>query len=112
MFFVFLVIAAPIQNDNEPNQKQISVIIDSLIHQSEQLQNYMILSKRQRKREQPKFLSEHQLFLADIIDKLRSVNVSKSNAASVPHSSTPYRNNENKKTRPFSIGSPLANSGQ
>lgn len=101
-----------IQNGNQSDQERINIILDSLLHQSEQLQNYLVLSKKQRKREKPQFLSEHQLFLRDIIDKLRNVSVSKSTIASVPHSSTPYRNNENKKPRPFSIGSPLGKSGK
>lgn len=100
------------QNENQSNQERINLIIDSLIHQSEQFQNYMVLSKKQRKREQPQFLGEHQLFLTEIIDKLRNVNVIKSSTSSIPHSSTPYRNNENRKPRPFSIGSPLANSSE
>lgn len=109
----FSVIAPPSQQDG--NQDKVNVIIDSLIHQSEQLQNYMVLSKKQRKKEQPQFLSEHQIFLTEVIDKLKNLKETQSNIKTIPHSSTPYRNNNNEnkvKPRPLSIGSPLSKSSQ
>lgn len=110
-FAAFSVIAPPSQQDG--NQNKVNVIIDSLIHQSEQLQNYMVLSKKQRKREQPQFLSEHQIFLTEVIDKLKLLKETQPNTKTIP-SSTPYRNNNvNKvKPRPLSIGSPLSKSSK
>lgn len=107
-FADFSVIASP--TDQDGNQGKVNVIIDSLIHQSEQLQNYMVLSKKQRNKEQPQFLSEHQIFLTEVIDKLKNLKKTQPNTKTIPHSSTPYRdNNENKvKPRPVSIGSPLS----
>lgn len=112
-FAAFSVIASPSQ-PNE-NQDKVNVIIDSLIHQSEQLQNYMLLSKKQRKKEKPQFLSEHQIFLTEVIDKLKNLKKTQPNITkTMPHSSTPYRNNNGNKVkpRPLSIGSPLAKSSK
>lgn len=90
----------------------MNVIIDSLIHQSEQLQNILISSKNKRKTktETSHFLNDHQLFLADIIDKLRNMNQIKSNAVTLPYASTPYRNDDRRSR--FNIGSPLSASGK
>lgn len=113
-FAAFSVIAPPSQQVE--NQDKVNVIIDSLIHQSQQLQNYMILSKKQRKKEQPHFLSEHQIFLTEVIDKLKNFKETqpKTKTKTLPHSSTPYRNNNGNKVkpRPLSIGSPLSKSSK
>lgn len=99
-------------NDNNHNYSdRINVLIDSLTHQAEELQNYLSLSTKARKRDKSKFLEEHQIFLTEVIDKLRNVNLSPSSGSTYPHSSTPYRNLNSQKSRVFTIGSPLANSG-
>lgn len=111
IFSVDSVDIEPVQKDSDhTNHEQMNVIIDSLIHQSEQLQNILILTKKKRKTktETSHFLNDHQLFLVDIIDKLRNMNQMKSNAVSFPHSSTPYRNNDR---RLRLMGSPLSASG-
>lgn len=94
----------------------MNVIIASLANQAESVRSYLSLSKKQRKREKPEFLDEHEVFLENIIKQLRNVNVPKSTATSIstclPHSSTPYRSVYNRKPLAFSIGSQLANSSQ
>lgn len=105
--------ATTIHNDNQTNPEQLYAIIDSLVQQSDQLNNYLQLSKKQRKRDQSNFMNEHQIFFTEIIAKLRTTALqSKPPAKSIPHSSTPYRCNTDIRRSRFSIGSPLAHSGR
>lgn len=80
------------------------------MHQAEQLQDFLNLTKA-RKRDKLKFLMEHQIFLTEVIEKLRALNPSKSSTASFPHSSTPYRNTNSQQSRVLSIGSRIGSSG-
>lgn len=114
--FCNLFSSAPRSIDGQPHQDQLNMVIQSLLYQAEEFQNYLDLSKKQRKSQRPDFLNEHHAFLDDITKKLRSMNVpcsmSSSTLTFLPQSSTPYRSNYNRKPLTFSIGSQIANSSQ
>lgn len=114
--FCNLFSSAPRPIDGQPHQDQLNMVIQSLLYQAEEFQNYLDLSKKQRKSQRPDFLNEHHAFLDDITKKLRSMNVPSSMSSStltfLPQSSTPYRSNYNRKPLTFSIGSQIANSSQ
>lgn len=102
-------IAAP--NQTFSPQNELNSVLSSLSRQVEEFQGYLALSKKQRKLLKPEFLSDHQVFLNDIIQKLRILNVPKPNSVAVSnayyqhHSSTPYRSDYIRKPLAFSIGS-------
>lgn len=97
-------------------QDQLNMVIQSLLQQAEELKKYTALSKKKRKNHHSDFLGEHQAFLDDITQKMRSLNLPKSlsttsTLACLPQSSTPYRTNCDRKPFTFS-GSQIANSSQ
>lgn len=109
---IFLIhFPAPLPNASP--QDELQSVLNSLAHQVESFQTYLTLSKKQRKLVKPEFLNEHQVFLNDIFNRLRVLNVSKPQRNSVlvsstyyqPQSSTPYRSDYIRKPLAFSIGS-------
>ncbi|XP_031628714.1 dystrophin-1 [Contarinia nasturtii] len=100
-------------NPNTSSQDELQSVLNSLAHQVESFQAYLALSKKQRKLVKPEFLCEHQVFLNDVFNRLRVLNVSKPKRNSMlvsstyyqPQSSTPYQNDYIRKPLAFSIGS-------
>lgn len=87
-----------------------------MLKEAEEFRSYLAMSEKRRKRSKSEFLNGHEIFLENIIKQLRNMNVPKSASTSTPtyhpHSSTPYRSNDNRKPHALSIGSQLANSSQ
>lgn len=116
--FVFYSKLAAIFGENQMQQDQLNVVIQLLLQQAEELKKYVASSKKKRRNHQSDFLSEHQAFLDDITQKLRTLNLPKSlsttsTLACLPQSSTPYRTaNGDRKPFTFSIGSQITNSSQ
>ena len=108
-FNISISLTAPTQTASPQNE--LNSVLSSLARQVEEFQSYLALSKKQRKLLKPEFLSNHQVFLNDVIQKLRVLNVPKPNSISVSnayyqhHSSTPYRTDYIRKPLAFSIGS-------
>lgn len=102
-------LTAPTQTASPQNE--LNSVLSTLARQIEEFQSYLALSKKQRKLLKPEFLSNHQVFLNEVIQKLRVLNVPKPNSISVSnayyqhHSSTPYRSDDIRKPLAFSIGS-------
>lgn len=117
-FLRFYSKSAPIFGDNQMQQDQLNTVIQSLLQQTDDLRKYVESSKKKRKNQYSNFLTEHQAFLDEITQKLRTLNLPKSlsttsTIACLPQSSTPYRTtNCGRKPFTFSIGSQITNSSQ
>lgn len=87
-------------------QNELNSVLSSIARQVEEFQGYLALTKKERKLLKPEFLTDHQVFLNDVIQKLRVLNVPAPVSAYYQHhSSTPYRSDYIRKPLAFSIGS-------
>lgn len=100
--------ATPIQNEREILQDELNEVLNGLAKQVADFQNYLTLSKKQRKTLKPEFLSEHQVFLDDVMKKMHTIKTPKASSLSISNqsyvqpSSTPYQSDYTRPPLAFS----------